>query len=124
MFKVFTFKTLTLLAVIAAVAGTSAAPALAKKKQNVPGHWERSEDGGFEWVGKKPKKPMAGEPVVRDHRTQPVVRDHRTQPVVRDHRSTTVAGASGGITVTTSDSDRNKPKVRDHRRKKFIGFPF
>jgi hypothetical protein len=129
MFKAFTFKTLASLALIAAVASVGAAdPALAKKKKpEVPGHWERSEDGGFEWVGKKPKKmPMAGQPVVRDHRNNggvtvpdtgdgPIVRDHRTQPVVRDHRSN-----GGSVTVSeTADG----PTVRDHRKKKIYGMP-
>ncbi|WP_119269407.1 hypothetical protein [Taklimakanibacter deserti] len=134
MFKAFTFKTLASLALIAAVAAVGAAdPALAKKKkpdvpsQQVPGHWERSEDGGFEWVGKKLKKmPMTGQPVVRDHRNNggvtvsdtgdgPIVRDHRTQPVVRDHRSN-----GGGVTVSeTADG----PTVRDHRKKKIYGMP-
>jgi hypothetical protein len=99
MFKAFTFKSLALLAVMAAVATVSAAgPASAKKKPLVPGHWERSEDGGFEWVGKKPKKLMGGAPVVRDHRngsqagggvvvtSTPEVRDHRAKPIVNDHR--------------------------------------
>jgi hypothetical protein len=53
MFNTFTFKSLASLVLIVAIAGIGAAePALAKKKKmEVPGHWERSEDGGFEWVG-------------------------------------------------------------------------
>ena len=110
MFKTFTFKSLASLALIVAVAGFGAAePALAKKKKmNVPGHWERSQDGGFEWVGKKSKKPIMGDdgPVVRDHRNgdsgggvvvsntseDPIVRDHREKPVVRDHRKKMIFG--------------------------------
>lgn len=136
MFKAFTFKALASLALIAAIATVGAADlALAKKKQpgmpsqEVPGHWERSQDGGFEWVGKKPKKmPMADQPVVRDHRGNgggvtvsdaedgPIVRDHRTKPVIRDHRSD-----GGSVTVSeTADG----PTVRDHRKKKKIfGMP-
>jgi hypothetical protein len=118
LFKVLTFKRLASLGVIAAVAGLGMAdPALAiKKKYPVPGHWERSEDGGFVWVGKKAKKPMGADPVVRDHRKgtdgggvtvsntpdDPIVRDHRDEPVVRDHR--------------------NEIVVRDHR-KKIYGMP-
>src|SRR5262245_39315845 len=131
MFKAFTFKTLASLAVVAALACVGAAdPALAKKKKQddsgVPGHWERSQDGGFEWVGKKPKKmPMGGDPVVRDHRnngggvvtgtSDPIVRDHRnngggvivtgtSDPIVRDHRN------NGGGVIVTGTSD---PIVRD-----------
>lgn len=101
MFK--TFKSLTTLALVAAIACVGAAqPALAKKKKpEVPGHWERSEDGGFEWTGKKSKKPMGVQPVVRDHRNggtgggvtvsntpeEPIVNDHRAKPVVHDHRA-------------------------------------
>jgi hypothetical protein len=108
MFKTFTFKFLASLALIVAVAAFGAAePALAKKKKmNIPGHWERSEDGGFEWVGKKSKKPMGDGPVVRDHRNgdngggvvvsntaeDPIVRDHREKPVVRDHRKKMIFG--------------------------------
>lgn len=117
MFNIFTFKSLAVVASIAAVATFAAAePALAKK-QKIPGHWERGQDGGFEWVGKKSKRPMGAEPVVRDHRNGasgggvtvtstsdgPIVRDHRNnQPVVRDHR--------------------NEPVVRDHRKKKPMSF--
>jgi hypothetical protein len=119
MFNTFTFKSLASLVLIVAIAGIGAAePALAKKKKmEVPGHWERSEDGGFEWVGKKSKKLKGAEPVVRDHRNgadgggvvvsntpqDPIVRDHRTEPVVRDHR--------------------DEPIVRDHRKKKIFGMP-
>lgn len=106
MFKAFTFKSLASLSLIVAVACIGAAePALAKKKKqpDVPGHWERSEDGGFDWVGKKSKKPKNVQPVVRDHRNgasggvtvtdtsqDPIVRDHRAEPVVRDHRNVVV----------------------------------
>lgn len=116
MFNTFTFKTLSSLALIAAVAIAAAGPAEAGKKNKVPGHWERGQDGGFEWVGKKKNKPKNVEPVVRDHRNgsggggvtvtetgAPIVRDHRTEPVVRDHRA--------------------QPEVRDHRKKKLFGMP-
>lgn len=115
MFNAFTFKTLSSLALIAALAIAATGPAEAGKKNKVPGHWERSQDGGFEWVGKKKNKPKNVEPVVRDHRTGsgsgvtvtetggPIVRDHRAEPVVRDHRA--------------------QPEVRDHRKKKLFGMP-
>ncbi len=117
MFNTFTFKTLSSLALIAAVAIAAARPVEAGKKNKVPGHWERGQDGGFEWVGKKKNKPKNAQPVVRDHRNgsgggvtvtetetnAPIVRDHRTEPVVRDHRA--------------------QPEVRDHRKKKLFGMP-
>lgn len=91
----------------------------------MPGHWERSQDGGFDWVGKKSKKPKDIEPVVRDHRNDPtgggvIV---TSTLVVRDHRN----GASGVI-VTSQPSDpivrdhrNDEPVVRDHRKKKLLG---
>ena len=97
MFKAFTFKSLASLSLIVAVAFIGAAePALAKKKKQpgMPGHWERSEDGGFDWVGKKSKKPKGVEPVVRDHRND---------------------AAGGGVIVAST------PVVRDHRKKKLFG---
>jgi hypothetical protein len=116
MFNTFTFKALSSLALIAAVAIAAAGPVEAGKKNKIPGHWERGQDGGFEWVGKKKNKPKNVQPVVRDHRNgsggggvtvtetgAPIVRDHRTEPVVRDHRA--------------------QPEVRDHRKKKLFGIP-
>ena len=119
MFNTFTFTGLASLMLAAMVATSGAGPAEAGKrnKQNVPGHWERSQDGGFEWVGKKKFKPKNAEPVVRDHRNGSVgggvtvsetaeVRDHRTKAQVRDHR----AGA--------------EPTVNQGRKKKkYIGIP-
>lgn len=107
MFKAFTFKSLASLSLIMAVACVGAAdPALArKKKPEMPGYWERSEDGGFDWNGPRSTRPRGGQPVVRDHRGEdlgggvgvtvmpdgpgrkkPIVRDHRVQPIVRDNR--------------------------------------
>ena len=63
----------------------TASPAEAgkKNKQNVPGHCERSQDGGFEWVGKKKLKPKAVAPVTRDHRAGSEA-DGNLHPVARD----------------------------------------
>lgn len=127
MFKAFTFRTPASLALVAAVACVRAAgPVLAEKKKQrnsgVPGHWERSQDGGFQWVGKKPKKmPMGGEPVVRGHRDSSgggVIVTQTSDPIVRDHRSN---GGGGVIVTETSDpivrDHRTQPVIRDHRKK-------
>lgn len=138
MFKAFTFKSLASLSLIVAVACVGVAdPAFAKKKKQpeIPGHWERSQDGGFDWVGKKSKMPKNVEPVVRDHRNDAsgggvIV---TSTPVVRDHRKKIIpAGDSGGgVVITSQPSDpivrdhRNNPPsdpiVRDHRKKKLFG---
>lgn len=123
MFSTFTFKFLASFVLVAVVAMGAAGPAEAgKKKPEVPGHWERSQDGGFEWVGRKKQKPKNVEPVVRDHRNDaggggvtvsnsPEVRDHRAQPEIRDHR----AGSETGGTQKVA---------RDSRKKKYIGVPW
>lgn len=116
MFNTFTFKSLASLADRRHCRYRCCRTGPGQKKMQIPGHWERSEDGGFEWVGKKSKKLKGAEPVVRDHRNgadgggvvvsntpqDPIVRDHRKEPVVRDHR--------------------DEPIVRDHR-KKIFGMP-
>lgn len=129
MFSTFTFKFLAPCMLVAAVAIGAASPAEAgkKNKPDVPGHWERSQDGGFEWVGKKKLKPKAVEPVVRDHRNNAGgggvtvadttdVRDHRAKPQIRDHR----AGSEA--------DDNHQPAARDtsKKKKKIIGvqWPF
>jgi hypothetical protein len=64
----------------------------------VPGHWERSQDGGFAWVGNKSTTPMGVEPVVRDHRKKIIP----------------AGDSGGGVIITSQPSD---PIVRDHRKK-------
>ena len=134
MFKAFTFKSLASLSLIFAVACVGVAdPAFAKKKKqpDIPGHWERSQDGGFDWVGKESKMPKNAEPVVRDHRNDAsdggvIV---TSTPVVRDHRKIIpAAGSGGGVVITQQPSDPivrdhrdNQPIVRDHRKKKLFG---
>ena len=134
MFKAFTFKSLASLSLIAAIACIGAAdPAFAKKKKqpDVPGHWERSADGGFDWVGKKSKKPKNVEPVVRDHRNGTGAGGGvivTSTPVVRDHRKKIIpaADSGGGVIVTSQPSDpivpdhRDETIVRDHRKKKLF----
>jgi hypothetical protein len=132
MFKAFTLKSLASLSLIAAIACIGAAdPAFAKKKKqqpNIPGHWERNQDGGFEWVGKTSKKPKNVEPVVRDHRNGEDAGGGvivNSSPVVRDHRKKIIptSDSGGGVIVTSQPSDpivrdhRDQPVVRDHRKK-------
>lgn len=129
MFSTFTFNSLASLMLVTVVAMGTASPAEAgkKNKQNVPGHWERSQDGGFEWVGKKKLKPKTVEPVVRDHRNSAGgggvtvadtadVRDHRAQPQIRDHR----AGSE------TDDNHQPVAREQAKKKKKIIGvqWPF